>query len=225
MGILKRFNDIMASNINALLDKAEDPEKMVDQTLRNLQEDFGKVKAETAGVMADEKRAKRELDEAKAEADKYANYAQKAVAAGNDDDARTFLQKKAEVTQNIAGLQAAYDAAHENSVKMQQMYDKLSKDIETLEAKRDTIKAKIRTAKAQERVNKMTSSIPDSADSLSTFDRLEKQADRMLDKAQAEEELNGHGKTDTSALEEKYADNASKDADIEAELAALKANM
>ena len=59
MGILSRFKDIMSSNINALLDKAEDPEKMVDQTLRNLQEDFGKVKAETAGVMADEKRAKR----------------------------------------------------------------------------------------------------------------------------------------------------------------------
>ena len=51
MGILQRFKDIMSSNINALLDRAEDPEKMVDQTLRNLNSDLAKVKAETAGVM------------------------------------------------------------------------------------------------------------------------------------------------------------------------------
>ena len=48
MGILKRFKDIMSSNINALLDKAEDPEKMIDQYLRDLQEDLRKVKSETA---------------------------------------------------------------------------------------------------------------------------------------------------------------------------------
>ena len=54
MGILKRFKDIMASNINALLDKAEDPEKMIDQYLRDIQEDLRKVKSETATVMAEE---------------------------------------------------------------------------------------------------------------------------------------------------------------------------
>ena len=63
MGILQRFKDIMASNINALLDKAEDPEKMIDQTLRNLTKDLAEVKKETAAVMADEQRCKRELDE------------------------------------------------------------------------------------------------------------------------------------------------------------------
>ena len=63
MGILARFKDIMSSNINALLDKMEDPEKMIDQILRNLQSDLGEVQAETAGVMAEEARAKRELAE------------------------------------------------------------------------------------------------------------------------------------------------------------------
>ena len=56
-GIITRFKDIMSSNINALLDKAEDPSKMIDQYLRNLESDLGKVKAETASVMAEEKRA------------------------------------------------------------------------------------------------------------------------------------------------------------------------
>ena len=65
MGIIARFKDIMAANINALLDKAEDPEKMIDQYLRNLESDLGNVKAETAAIMAAETRAKRELDECK----------------------------------------------------------------------------------------------------------------------------------------------------------------
>ena len=63
MGILSRFGDIMKANINDLLDKCEDPEKMIDQSLRDLNQNLAEVKKETAGVMADEKRAKRELDD------------------------------------------------------------------------------------------------------------------------------------------------------------------
>ena len=57
-GILKRFKDIMSANINALLDKAEDPEKMIDQYLRDMESDLGKVKAETASIMAEAEKAK-----------------------------------------------------------------------------------------------------------------------------------------------------------------------
>ena len=95
MGVIQRFKDIMSANVNAVLDKAEDPEKMIDQYMRNLQDDLGKVKAETAAVMAEETRAKRELDECNQEVEKLQKYAEKAVAAGNDSDARLFLQKKA----------------------------------------------------------------------------------------------------------------------------------
>ena len=88
MGVLTRFKDIMAANVNALLDKAEDPEKMIDQYLRNLESDFAKVKAETATIMAEEKSAKRKLDECNEEIARMSEYAMKAVAAGNDNDAR-----------------------------------------------------------------------------------------------------------------------------------------
>ena len=57
MGVIQRFKDIMSANINAMLDKAENPEKMIDQYMRNLEDDLGKVKAETASVMAEEARA------------------------------------------------------------------------------------------------------------------------------------------------------------------------
>lgn len=77
MGIIARFKDIMAANINALLDKAEDPEKMIDQTMRNLTKDLAEVKQETAAVMADEQRCKRELDECNNEIAKMQTYAEK----------------------------------------------------------------------------------------------------------------------------------------------------
>ena len=83
MGILSRFKDIMSANINALLDKAEDPEKMIDQTMRNLNKDLAKVREETAAVMADENKAKRQIDEATAEVNKMQSNAEKAVLAGN----------------------------------------------------------------------------------------------------------------------------------------------
>ena len=98
MGILTRFKDIMSANINALLDKCEDPEKMIDQYMRNLESDLGKVKAETASVMAEETRAKRELDECTEQINKMQSYAEKALRAGNEADARSFLEKKQQLT-------------------------------------------------------------------------------------------------------------------------------
>ena len=94
MGIIQRFKDIMSANINALLDKAENPEKMIDQYLRNLESDLAKVKQETASVMAEETKAKRQLDECTSEIAKMQSYAERAVLAGNDEDAKKFLMKK-----------------------------------------------------------------------------------------------------------------------------------
>src|SRR5690554_4467308 len=107
MGILARFRDIMSSNINALLDKAENPEKMIDQYLRNLNRDLGKVKSETASVMAEEQRAKRGLDECQSDIEKMEKYAMKALEAGNEADARKFLERKAVLTEKQTELQTA----------------------------------------------------------------------------------------------------------------------
>ena len=224
MGILKRFGDIMSANINALLDKAEDPEKMIDQYLRDLDSDLGKVKAETAAIMADEQRAKRELDECTAEVNKMQTYAEKALVAGNEEDARTFLTQKAELTNKQASLQQAYDLSVANSQKMRQMHDKLVKDINDLNARRDEIKAKVRVAKAQERINEMGSSMGGAEASMSAFDRMEAKANSMLDKANAMAELNSSSeKKSMDDLTAKY-DTAST-AGVEDELAALKAKM
>ena len=225
MGILKRFTDIMSANINALLDKAEDPEKMIDQCLRNMEEDLMKVKKETASVMAEENRTKRELDECIAKIDKLQKYAEKALLAGNEADARKFLEEKNRVAAQQPTFQQAYDLANANATKMRQMHDKLVRDINDLNSRKASIKAKIQMANAQERMNKMKSSLGDTSGSFSAFDRMEARANAMLDQANAMTSLNEDlaGVDDISNLSAKYDSVAS--ANVDDELAALKSSL
>lgn len=224
MSILSRFGDIMAANINALLDKAEDPAKMVDQTLRNLRENLADVKKETKAVMADELSAKRRLDECQAEIARYTNAATNAVKAGQDNDARVLLEKKQSLSAKLTDLQQTYDLAHANASKMRQMHDKLVNDIAELETRKDTIKAKINVAKAQERINKVTDAAGDASDNLAAFDRMEDKADRLLDEAMAHAELNEGPKDEAADLAAKYG-GGSSNMSVEDELAAIKASM
>ena len=225
MGILTRFKDIMSSNINALLDKAEDPEKMIDQCLRNLNSDLGKVKSETAAVMADEQRAKRQLDECTQEINKIQNYAAKAVSAGNDDDARLFLEKKQTLTARQAELQQIYNSAKSNSENMRAMNDKLVKDIANLEERRNSIKAKMNIARTQEHINQMVSNTSGANNSINAFERMEAKADQMLDRANAMAELNNSSHDSIDDLKAKYDSAPGTNSDIEDELAALKASL
>ena len=222
-GIIKRFSDIMSANLNALLDKAEDPEKMIDQYLRNLESDLGKVKAETASVMAEETKCKRELDECNADIEKMQRYAEKAIVAGNLNDALQILEKKQQLVSQQTALQQAYDLAHGNAVKMKEMHDKLVSDMGELQSRRDAIRAKVAVAKTQERLNKVGSSVAGVSNNLSAFDRMEEKANRMLDEANAMSELNTT-KDDVADLAAKY-DEDSSNTGVDDELAALKAKL
>ena len=215
MAILERFGDIIKANINAIIDKMEDPEKMIDQYLRDMMEDFAEVKKNTAGVMAEETRTKRLVDENQAEVAKYAEYSKKALSAGNEGDARTFISKKQELENLGAGLMTAYAAAHENALKMRQMHDKLASDIETLKSRREMIKAKVAVAKTQATINEAAASINSTQGAMDAFSRMENKASKMLDEANAMAELNTEPADEAKALEEKYASKGGASVDEE----------
>ena len=232
MGILTRFKDIMSSNINALLDKAEDPEKMLDQYLRNLNNDLGKVKSETAAVMASEAKAKRELDASNEEIDKLQRYAAKAVEAGNDEDAKKFLEKKLALQADQPALQQSFDTAHNNAENMKAMNKKLTADIASLEERKSVLKNKINMAKTQEHINDMNSSVGSANNSIDAFKRMEAKADQMIDQANAKAQLNAEStaaEETIDSLVSKYDGTSDNSADnaaaVDAELAALKASM
>lgn len=221
MAILERFGDIIKANINDLLDRCEDPAKMVDQYLRDLTESLAEVKKETASVMAEESRTKRMVEENAAEVKKYEDLAKKALMAGNEGDARVFLGKKQQLTQAGESLQATYAAARENAQKMRQMHDKLVEDIETLHTRQASIKAKVAVAKTQQQMAKVSSGSDRAGEAMNAFDRMEQKADQMLDSANAMAELNKKPVSQADALEEKYAQGAA-DAAVDDELSRLK---
>jgi len=225
MGVIERFKDIMSANINAMLDKAEDPEKMIDQYLKNLESDLAKVRQETASVMADEQNAKRKLEECQKDIDKMSEYARRAVTAGNDEEAKQFLKKKADLTDKLAVLEKDYQLACECSAKMRQMHDKLESDIASLKTRRETLKAKLKVAETQQKLNQIGSGIASAGNNMAAFERMEDKVNHMLDEADAMAELTS--KPDASSVEEltKKYDADSKSAAVDDELAALKAEM
>lgn len=223
MGIIARFTDIMQANINALLDRCEDPAKMIDQYLRDMTEQLAEVKRETAGVMAEEVRARRLVEENAQEITRYQGLAEKAVLAGNDSDAKVFLAKMQMLEVNGADLRKTYDAAHQNAEKMRQMHDKLTGDIQQLEARRQNVRAKVAVAKTQEKMNKVAGAMQSTSGMMSSFERMESKADRMLDQANAMAELNEKPVDEAAELEKKYTGAAS--AEVDDALAALKAKL
>lgn len=219
MGILSRFSEIMKSNINALLDKAEDPEKMADQMLRNTREQFAEVKSQTASVMADAAKADRDVAECQADVARYQKAAENALIAHNEGDAKKLIAQKQKIEEKLTALKQTAELANANADKMRQMYDKLANDIETLEARKDAIKAKAAAAKAQQAMNKLVSSMPDTNTSFEAFDRMEAKANKQLDAAMAEAQLNSQSTTDD--LADKYAD-AGSGSSVDSELEEMK---
>lgn len=219
MGILSRFSEIMKSNITALLDRAEDPEKMADQMLRNTREQFAEVKAQTASVMADAAKANRDAADCQADIARYQKAAENALISRNEGDAKKLIAQKQKLEEKYKALQQAADLANANADKMRQMYDKLASDIETLEARKDAIKAKTAAAKAQQSINRLVSGLPDTNSSLEAFDRMDARATKQLDAAMAEAQLNETSSSED--LAEKYSGSGS-DVTVDRELEEVK---
>lgn len=225
MGIVTRFKDIMTANFNAMLDRAEDPEKMIDQYLRNLENDLASVKAETASMMAEERAAKRKVDECESEIAKMGEYAKKAITAGNDNEAKQFLAKKAELTNKMTALKEQYEAAQANSAKMRSMHEKLDSDIADVKSRRDMLKAKAKVAQTQQKLNQLGSSINSAGNNMAAFDRMEEKVNKMLDEADAMAELNKTPAADTTEDLIKKYDSQAQSSSVDDELAKLKAEM
>lgn len=170
--------------------------------------------------MAEEKRCYRIVENAQKEVTRFENLAMKAIEASSDEDATIFLQEKAKYTENLANAQETHKLAEANAQKVRQMHDKLTNDINELKHRQSLIKANISVAKTQKSINKMGGGRAESA--LSKFDEIEQRSLNMLDRANAEAELNAPIMSDAEKLENKYKNSGTNVSD---ELAALKAKM
>lgn len=220
MSILSRFKDIMSANINALLDKAEDPGKMIDQYLRDAKRDLAEVRKETAGVIAEEKRAKTKVDEINKEIEQLVELAKKALQAGNREDAGVFIEKKQKLEAELPEYIAVYEAATTNANHMREMYNKLVSDIQTMEARKNILKGKAAAAKARETVNKMGANSTKHGAAIGKMGEMEEKINARFNKAMAESELLEAPKDEADELAKKYRGGNS--ATVESELEELE---
>lgn len=228
MGILSRFKEVMTSNVHAWLDRAEDPEKTIDEVMRKVNQDLSQLKAEAASVTAAEQRAKRAWDACKTEMSKLQRYAEKSVESGNDAGAMRFLDMKAQLANKETRLQAAYQAAAADAKAIRKMQDKLEHDVRELEERRRVLKEKLSITKAQQSKN---GQIGTSNSDRTVFDEAEEKVNMAYYEAEALAELRAEQEDD---LDEAFAQLEREQAELEREksahspvdeLAAIKASI
>ena len=214
MGIFTRFRDIISSNINAILDKAEDPEKLIKLMIREMEDTLVEIKAACAGAMASSKKVQRQLLTLQDRIRFWEEKAQLAVSKGRDNLAREALVEKRRYTRRIDGLENEL-AEHNLLVEQYQA------DIRQLEDKLKSARDKQRMLvqrhihasqkiQAQEEIRRV-----DSAAAMMKFDELENRIERM----EAEADLVNFG--NQSALDAEF-EALDVDDEIEKELQALK---
>lgn len=216
MGIFTRFRDIVSSNINAMLDRAEDPEKLIRLMIREMEDTLVEIKASCAGVMAGAKKVNRQLEDVRARIQYWAEKAPIAVSKGRDDLAREALIEKRKYADRAGTLER--ELAEHNA-----LIEEYQDDIRQLEAKLASAREKQRILvqrhihankkmAAQEEIRRMENS-----DAIYRFDELENRIERM----EAEADLVNYG---TRPSLEEEMENLEVDDEIEAELRAIKSS-
>ena len=216
MGIFTRFRDIISSNINAMLDKAEDPDKLVKLMIREMEDTLIEIKASCAGVMAGSKKIRRQLEEVESHVRYWEDKAPIAVSKGRDDLAREALMEKRKYKDSA-------DALNRELTEHQTLIEEYQNDIRQLESKLAAAREKQRTLvqrhihanrkkRAQEDIRRI-----ESTEAISKFDELENRIERM----ESEAELVNFGTRPT--LKEEL-ENLSTDEEIEKELREIKAS-
>ncbi len=214
MGIFTRFRDIIHSNINSMLDKAEDPEKMIKLMIHEMEDTLIDLKSSCAGVIAGSKKIERKLDELISKKNLWAKRADLAVHKGRDDLAREALIEKrrfSEISDTLAGELSEHSG----------LIEQYRTDIAELEDKLDNAKEKKRILvqrhkrasgkmRAHEEIKRSNSS-----DTMARFEKLESRIEQM----EAEAELVNTTRKPTTDDE---FDNLGSDEEIEKELAKLK---
>ena len=216
VGIFTRVSDIIHSNINAMLDKAEDQEKLIRLMIQEMEDTLVEIKASCAGAMATKKKVQRELDEALTRADQWGNKAQLAVNKGRDDLAREALIEKRRYRERAGALERE---ASECDALVEQYQDdivQLEDKLKLAQEKRRILVQRHIRAQRSKRVQEGIRRI-DSTDTLIRFEQFENRIERL----EAEADLVNLSRK--PALEEELA-RLEGDEEIEQELQALRAS-
>jgi phage shock protein A len=216
MGIFTRVRDIISSNINAMLDKAEDPEKLIRLMIQEMEDTLVEIKASCAGVMATKKKVQRELEEALKRAEQWGDKAQLAVNKGREDLAREALIEKRRYRDRASALEKELTQC---STLIEQYQDDMAQLEDKLKAAREKQRVLVqrhihaqKKKRAQQEIRRF-----DTSDTLVRFEQFEHRIERM----EAEADLVNFARQKPT-LDDEFA-RLEGDEEIEKELQTLKA--
>lgn len=189
MGIFDRLKTVISSNLNALISKAENPEKMLNQMIIDMNEQLIESKKAVAMAIADEKKLEREMMENKAKAEEWEKKAMLAVRAGRDDLAKEALLRKQEFEAYSVQLAQQWEAQKQSVEKLKEALRQLQTKIEEANRKKNILIARAKRAEAQERINQTMSSLAGNKSAFETFERMERKVDEIEARAEAMKEL------------------------------------
>lgn len=214
MGIMDRLSTLIRANVNDALDRAEDPVKMIDQILRDMQDNITEGRKQVAAMIAQEKELEGDLGTVRKLASEWQAKAQRAVAAGRDDLAREALRRKRDNDENAVVYEQQLATQQQTVAKLKQQLQQLEAKYQTTLSQRDALIARHRRAAAQQQVAASLSSYSP-MDPTADLDRMERKIRGVEARAAATAEI-ADTSLDAQLRELDY------DLDIETELAALK---
>lgn len=217
MGILDRMSRLIRANVNDLIDRAEDPEKMLNELLREMNDSIREARVQVANMIAQEHIMEGDLADSQRDAREWDRKAELAVTSGKDDLAREALRRKRDADSIATVYATQLNAQQEAVTRLKQQLKMLEAKYNEAEGKRDVLIARHRATQAQRKVTETISQLP-GFDSHSELDRMERRIRGEEAQAQAYSELQGEPtEFQFSELE--------NDGEIEDQLAALKARV
>ncbi|REL32347.1 phage shock protein PspA [Thalassotalea euphylliae] len=216
MGVFSRFTDIINSNINALLDKAEDPEKMVRLIIQEMEDTLVEVRSSSAKTLADKKELARQISRYEKDAEQWQEKAELALSKGREDLARAALIEKKKSSDNAEALAEELAHVEEHISKLQNEISQLQDKLADAKARQKAIIMREKTASSRLKVKRNIDS-EKVDDALSRFDRYE----RKIDDLEAQVEAHDLG---SKSLADEIAE-LEDDENIDDELAQLKAKL
>ena len=217
MGIFKRIKDLALANINDALDKAEDPEKMLNQFLREMEEDIMDAEKAVAQQIASEKSLEQKVRSLEELIAKRQDQAEKAIDAGNDELAKRALQDKKDQTATLDSIRPSYETTKASADQLRAKLSEMKKEYDKMKNRKEALQARAQAAKAQTKINQAMSGFGVD-NGAKGFDRMDKKVLEMEARAQASEELSGTNKS----LDDEF-EALGTNSEIDDELAALKA--
>ena len=217
MSIFDRVARIIKSNVNDLLDKSEDPEKLLKQLLEEANQNLLEVKTQTAAAIAQLKQLEVKARENEEDAQKWQAKAELAVSKGEDELAREALARKKTAQTTADGFKSQVELQQKSVDELKSHLADLEGKISEMNTKKDLLIARHRRAEAEQNLQKTMGKVGQSS-ALSAFERMEHKVDEEEAKASALGELN------TDSLEDKF-NKLEAHSDVDDELAALKAKL